>query len=87
MDKVGELRRSDDITDDWDALWERMEEDGYLFLPGYLDRREVLAARAELCDRLFKAGVLDPTRPPHGGRSGHGQDDQSGGHWPVLCPF
>ena len=29
MDQVGELRRSDDITDDRDALWERMEEDGY----------------------------------------------------------
>ena len=64
MDQVGELRRSDDVINDRDALWERMEEDGYLFLPGYLDRREVLAARAELCDRLFKAGVLDPTRPP-----------------------
>ena len=63
MNQVGELRRSDDVIGDWDALWERMEEDGYLFLPGYLDRREVLAARAELCDRLFKAGVLDPTRP------------------------
>ena len=64
MNQVGELRRSDDIIDDRDALWERMEEDGYLFLPGYLDRRDVLAARAELCDRLFKAGVLDPARPP-----------------------
>ena len=64
MDRVGELRRSDDVIDDRDALWERMEEDGYLFLPGYLDRRDVLAARAELCDRLFKSGVLDPARPP-----------------------
>ncbi len=64
MDQVGELHRSDDIIDDRDALWERMEEDGYLFLPKYLDRREVLAARAELCDRLFKSGVLDPARPP-----------------------
>lgn len=64
MDQVGELRRSDDITDDRDALWERMEEDGYLFLPHYLDRRAVVAARAVLCDRLCKFGVLDPARPP-----------------------
>ena len=64
MDQVGELCRSDDVIDDRDALWERMEKDGYLFLPRYLDRRDVLAARAELCDRLFKFGVLDPTRPP-----------------------
>lgn len=64
MEHVGELRRSDDITDDRDALWARMEEDGYLFLPRYLDRREVLAARAALCDRLFKFGVLDPAHPP-----------------------
>ena len=64
MDQVGELRRSDDITDDRDALWERMEEDGYLFLPQHLDRREVLVARAALCDRLCKFGVLDPAHPP-----------------------
>ena len=64
MDQVGELCRSDDVIDDRDALWERMEKDGYLFLPRYLDRRDMLAARAELCDRLFKSGVLDPTRPP-----------------------
>lgn len=64
MEQVGELRRSDDITDDRDALWERMEEDGYLFLPHYLDRCAVVAARAVLCDRLCKFGVLDPARPP-----------------------
>ncbi len=64
MEQVGELRRSDDITDDRDALWERMEEDGYLFLPHYLDRRAVVAARAVLCDRLFEFGVLDPAHPP-----------------------
>ena len=87
MDQVGELRRSDDIIDDRDALWERMEEDGYLFLPGYLDRREVLAARAELCDRLFKAGVLDPSAAADGRRSGHGQEDQSGGHRPFYARF
>lgn len=67
MDQVGELRRSDDITDDRDALWERMEEDGYLFLPHYLHRRTVLAARAVLCDRLYKFGVLDPARPSMAG--------------------
>ena len=52
MEQVGPLRRSDDVAGDRDELWRRMGEDGYLFLPGYLDRDEVLAARAELCDRL-----------------------------------
>lgn len=63
MEQVGPLHRSDDVAGDRDELWRRMGEDGYLFLPGYLDRDEVLAARAELCDRLEKAGVLDLDYP------------------------
>ena len=63
MDQVGLLRRSDDAVGDRDELWRRMGEHGYLFLPGYLNRDEVVAARVELCDRLTKAGVLDPDHP------------------------
>lgn len=59
----GELRRSLDILGDGAALRRRMREDGYLYLPGYLDRAEVLDARAVLLDRLDSAGCLEPGMP------------------------
>lgn len=63
MAEVGPLRRSNDALEDCDELHRRMGEDGYLFLPGLLDRDEVVAARQELCDRLYKAGMLDRDKP------------------------
>ncbi|HEU5315137.1 MAG TPA: phytanoyl-CoA dioxygenase family protein [Chloroflexota bacterium] len=72
----GELRRSDDLVRprygvaDVErrsaALRERMAEDGYVFLPGYLDRAEVLDARRAICSRLAELGLLrggDATYP------------------------
>jgi hypothetical protein len=65
----GELRRSDDLTADATsargaaALRERMQEDGYVYLPGYLDREEVLTARRALCRQLADHGVLKPGFP------------------------
>ena len=63
MNQVGLLRRSDDALHDRDELHRRMGEDGYLYLPGLLDRDQVVAARQELCDRLHGAGMLDFSRP------------------------
>ena len=62
-DAFGALRRSLDIVDDGAALCDRMRQDGYLYLPGYLDRAEVLNARAVLLDRLASAGCLEPGTP------------------------
>jgi hypothetical protein len=59
----GELRRSDEIAHDMQALRARMAEDGYLYLPGYLDRDLVLEARRVLCHQLAERGLLDPRRP------------------------
>lgn len=56
----GELRPSIDALDHPDELRRRMNADGYLFLPGYLQRDEVLAARREVCQRLADAGQLAP---------------------------
>jgi hypothetical protein len=56
----GELRRSHDAVSDPDALRTRMTEDGYLFLPGCLDRAEVLDARRVIVERLSQAGLLEP---------------------------
>ncbi len=60
----GELRNSEDISDDVEALRERMQEDGYLYLPGYLDRDEVLEARSHMTGILAQEGYLDPNFPP-----------------------
>ncbi len=62
-DKFGELRSSADAADDMPELRRRLQEDGYLFMKGYLDRDEVLAARAEIVERLAAAGKLDPASP------------------------
>jgi hypothetical protein len=64
-DKFGLLRSSADILDDAAALRRRLQEDGYLFLPGLLDRDEVMAARGELTNRLAAEGLLDPAYPPY----------------------
>jgi len=60
----GELRSSIDLIDDVSSLKQRLAEDGYLYLPGYLDRDEVLEARAVITDRLAAEGALVSGTPP-----------------------
>lgn len=60
---VGEMRDSSGIARDPDALRQRMRRDGYLFLPGLLDRDRVLAARVQLTADLAARGHIDPNRP------------------------
>ena len=62
-DKIGLLRDSSDAADDFPELRRRVATDGYLYMKGYLDREQVLAARASLTSRLGEAGVLDPAHP------------------------
>jgi hypothetical protein len=62
-DKIGLLRDSSDAAEDFPELRRRFATDGYLYMKGYLDRDEVLTARASLTDGLAAAGVLDPTYP------------------------
>ncbi|MAE65046.1 MAG: phytanoyl-CoA dioxygenase [Phycisphaeraceae bacterium] len=59
----GLLEDSAALLDDPPALQRRMEEDGYLFLRGYLDREEVMAARLEVCRRLAAMGYIDTDQP------------------------
>ena len=63
-DAFGELRSSIDVAGDADTLRQRMQEDGYLFLPGYLDRDQVLTARAEIVGRLAEQGHLAAETAP-----------------------
>lgn len=59
----GSLRPSSDLIDQPAELRQRLEADGYLFLPGYLDSDEVLAARLAVCRKLEAAQQLDPDYP------------------------
>jgi hypothetical protein len=60
--RLGTLRRSDDALHDADVLRARVEEDGYLYIPGFFDRSEVLEARHSVLETLRNEGVLHPDR-------------------------
>jgi hypothetical protein len=62
-ESFGLLRDSADVLEDPGTLRERMAEDGYLYLPGYLDRDLVLRARKSVTDRLAAEGLTDPAYP------------------------
>ncbi|MQA17713.1 MAG: phytanoyl-CoA dioxygenase, partial [Pseudonocardiaceae bacterium] len=62
-DCLGELRSSADVADDGGELRRRLVEDGYLFLPGFLEERAVLDARRSVTDRLFQEGLTDAAYP------------------------
>ncbi len=62
-DRFGFLADSTPLIPDADLLRQRMETDGYLFLPGFLDRNEVVAARHAICEELAKEDLLDPESP------------------------
>jgi hypothetical protein len=59
----GFLRSSIDIVDDVEALRARMTEDGYLFLPGLLNREQVIAGRRTILERAATEGILDQEFP------------------------
>jgi phytanoyl-CoA dioxygenase PhyH len=67
----GWLEPSDALIGDPAALRARLREDGYLFLPGALDREAVRAGRLELLGMVDAQGALDPAHPLEDG---------------VLCP-
>ena len=62
-DAFGDLRPSNAILHDSDALVARLEEDGYVFLPGLLDRDLVAEARADIVARLQRVDGLDTDFP------------------------
>jgi hypothetical protein len=51
------------VAGDPEALRARLAEDGYLFVPGALDREAVRAGRLELLRRVEAHGALDPAYP------------------------
>ncbi|RYX81007.1 phytanoyl-CoA dioxygenase [bacterium] len=63
-DYFGELLDSSDVLHDMSVLRERMERDGYLYLPAMLDRAEVLDARRAIATQLAEAGHFLPYSDP-----------------------
>lgn len=60
----GFLRVTDPVlSEDGNALRDRLEEDGYLYLPGLLDREEVRNARLSVLEQAQSEGLLDPDSP------------------------
>lgn len=55
---IAPMRDSAELLDDPAALRARLDEDGYLFLRGALERDEVLAARREVFQRLQQVGEI-----------------------------
>jgi len=56
---LGELRVSTEVLGDRAELHRRMAADGYLYLPGYLNRESVEAGRDALLRKLSGEGALD----------------------------
>jgi ectoine hydroxylase-related dioxygenase (phytanoyl-CoA dioxygenase family) len=61
---LGPLRNSASIAWDAAALRERIATDGYLYLPGLLERDRVMDARAAMTRRLAKEGHLERGTDP-----------------------
>ncbi len=59
----GQLRSSGDALGDFVELRRRIDEDGYVLLPGLLDLDEVMAARREVLGRISALGMLDTDLP------------------------
>ena len=57
------MRSSADCADDFAELNRRLEDDGYLYLPGFFDRALILEGRRSITDRLAAEGSLDPAYP------------------------
>jgi len=60
----GELRESSYLLGNGEALRNRMEENGYLFIRGFFRCADVMAARGAIVERIAEQGVLQPGSNP-----------------------
>lgn len=63
VDVSTDLRESNDIIDQPDALHERIAEDGYLLIRGLHDKETVLSARQAILGKLAAKDMLAPDTP------------------------
>ena len=62
-ESFGTLLSSADIINDAGQLRERLQEDGYLYVPGFFPRQDIQKVRAGFLNALKIEGFLDPERP------------------------
>lgn len=63
-ERFGELRESNDIWHDGEAMRARMADEGYLFFRGLIDREVVLEARREILLKYATVGEIDGINHP-----------------------
>ncbi|TVQ23886.1 MAG: phytanoyl-CoA dioxygenase [Spirochaetaceae bacterium] len=74
-DRFGHLTDSSPLVGDRDALRERFDRDGYLYLPGFIDPQKVTDARERILDYMAEREALVPGQPvldgvmPKGGKT------------------
>ncbi len=69
-DLLQPLRDSRDVATNRDALLARLDEDGYLYLPGFLDRDDVLQARLVTLRYMAEHEAMEPGSRPLDGVMG-----------------
>lgn len=67
-----ELKASNDILEDTEALRIRLQEDGYLLIRNFHDREKVLQVRRDMLQNLSESGRLDSNYPTEEGIIGSG---------------
>ena len=58
-----DLRESNDILDNLEALHDQISEDGYLLIRGLHDKETVLSARQQILEKLAEKDMLAPDTP------------------------
>jgi len=61
--QIGTLEDSNDLIGDYHLLKDRLAEDGYLLLRGFIEREKVLAARQQILEHLEEMNKLVPGKP------------------------
>ncbi len=82
----GFVRSSAELLDEPTELRRRLDEDGYIYIPGFFNPAHIVAARASVCDRLATAGVLDPAYPSIEGVARPGATSNYNGGLAVKNP-
>lgn len=59
----GELKRSDDLLDNPSGFRERLDTDGYVYLPGFWERSALNPVRTEIAWLLLESGCIDAVDP------------------------
>ena len=59
-ERLGQLRDSNDLLGNTKAIKDRIEEDGYLWFKGLIDRKAVIAARLKMLQFIAEKGKLAP---------------------------